>query len=448
MSGRCVRLELECEGYEDLTFQPVTSKPVGRFHERVIRPRETSVTSSIRSDISSDSASPESIVNWISSTMSPFQDPQEIRGLQTWLETMKYMGRSDLGLSIWTRIVPSLAWSYDSVRHMQTATAMILDSLRLKEDPEQYRKAERLSLQHAQKAVQAVVRQNSPVEVRIVVSMILWMYQILAGQPSGANQHVVDAYTLAQQTDLLKFSEPLLGLYCRAFIGEITPSINPMRISQLSKEEQKSLMQNRTRYSKDILIHAVSSCQSLVQAIDGSSHALKSSNGHIRARGLIQISETALNDVSKGWPHKAFFTYDPETGLPENQALLHKVIQEYSPFHAILQYIEEYFLDLDERHLTNYHLQFRPCLDIFMWLAAGVDISVRKAVMPLWNVSWAISPRASTIVKRVSCREVNASRSQVSRVRHSLEIDIPELPKINHHVRRNLSSRNKIIVNC
>lgn len=293
-----------------------------------------------------------------------------------------------------------LSWSYDAVRHVQTATALLLDSFRRRDDVTRYRSIELLSLQHAKMAVAALLTQSVPVEVEIVVSTILWMFDILIGRGLVATNHLVSAYRLASRTDPKCTAEPLVAKYISSFVGELNHTLNPMAIADLPKPEQRDLLEGRILYSKDIFLDAKHSIQTLkktlIEELDLTLHV----HGYTRAKALLESSEKALDNVLGGWHHPARFDCSHPGKSLSRDIRYAEAMVKYSPFRPILRYFETFFEDHNEEWLTRFHLQFRPCVDYFMWIAAGSDLKARQAVMPLWNVQWAISPRASAIADK------------------------------------------------
>lgn len=401
---RCVRLGLVCGGYQDFSFKPPATVPAPRRRRQLVaRDISPATISDSGVELATRSVapgstttcmnlSPKSISTWLSATMTPYEGPEERRGLQSWLEMMLYMGRSDIGLKYWSSIVPMLSWSYDAVRHAQTATALVLDSHRRRDDVTQYKAIELASLRHAKLAVAAVLNQQVPVEVEIVVSTILWMYDITIGRCYAGNNHAVTAYRLASQADPRGCTEPLIVKYVHSFLGEL----NPASFAELPESKKQDLIKGRTEYSRDILQHFKHSIQALKNSLTSEFGSQLRVYSYTRAKVLLESSEKALDDVLRGWHHPARFKCIES--LDANDRFLHaKVVEKYSPFGPILQHFQTFFEDHDEHNLTLFHLAFRPYLDHFMWVAAGSGLAARQAVMPLWNVQWAISPRASII---------------------------------------------------
>lgn len=334
---------------------------------------------------------PSSIAVWLSSARTPYEKLEERKGLQTWLEIMRHMGRSDVGLKVWTVLVPMMAWSFDAVRHVQTATALVLDSHRRRDDASQYGSVESLSLQHAKMAVEAALNPDLPTEVQIMVSIILWMFEMMIGRCKPANNHAATAYRLASQADLNRCAEPIIAKYVKSFVSELRQMFNEIATEDLPEPEQEEFIDERTRYSRDIMLHAKHSIKFLRHKLTTELRSRLPTYSYTRALLLLDSSEKGLDNVLEGWHRKAVFD------CTEEDIHYTKAIERYSPFGRLFRYFHNFFEDHDESHLTKFHLEFRPCLDYFMWVAAGTDLEARQAVMPLWNVQWAISPRASII---------------------------------------------------
>lgn len=359
----CVTRGSKCEGYEDLSYRP--EKPVWENATWQITPSTSETTSSSGDSVSHGRApkgtptrktshySADSIASWLSRTLSPYQTTDEQLGLRSWLLNIRSMGRSEVGLTYWTVTIPTLAWSYEAVRHSQTAAGIIFDSLHRRDAGSDHSNNEALALTYANKAIRSVIEHPVPPEVAIVISTIFWVFDICTGHWLSAMKHLVAGHRISQTADLSRTSEPLIPLYVKSFIGDLPAAIHPTNIMALPPAEQKEQFKARRAYAKDIMQHAYDRTKEFQARVSVSPTIHKE-----RALRILGIVETELYHMVQRWPIKI-----KSRNRSEHPTITLQIVMKHSPFVPVLRHFEMFFLDDQEKWLDLFEVQFRPSLD-------------------------------------------------------------------------------------
>jgi len=320
--------------------------------------------------------------------------------------TSAIVGRSKTAPHFWQTLVPRAAWSFPSVRHAMIAAAMSCETLLNRENALVPRQQSDLQvLNHASRAVQALLAGNVPLDVVLLTSATLGILDLFKGEWDTACTHVVSGAKLAKQAQTDRDNDPYISFYCEAFASAL-----PGVLSRVQKGG------NQCPAEKNSIVRLNEAVQSLRLANTSFDQAWPKIERHQgtdrdRIANVVRNAKRETEWILHRW--ESLLLEERERTSPPDDDLQIQLHRVESPWSAVMGLLNAYFDEGGPWNIAKFEVAMERTLPFYLLAKSGPNIKMRETAVELMYMGTRLRGKSVTALQSLpGSRRVSEDKSE------------------------------------
>lgn len=311
----------------------------------------------------------------------PYKTHEEQMGLKYWLVRSKLCEDSDRskpGMDFLGTHVPTLAWSYESLRNAVVSAGIVCSALERDDpDPELPRIQ---ALKYENKAIASVLAETSSVQATSLVALMFFLTNIWTGKFDAGMSHLKHGLKLArsQLKQEVAFDRMLLAFLEIIYHCQPEALQNDVVLGVLSDHENLTRQQElRASY---VLWHLEATIQWMDDAIRRTK-TLRADQEAQLVRKVLEIYIGPMRDLVRRWWYKKL-----DKMRMSELMMRHRALTE-SPYAKPMASYNKFLTRDGNFNFDLFQVEMKLTLRVMMLFAAGPDVGMRKDALAIIKMS-------------------------------------------------------------